>query len=137
MKARQMARKINAIFSLRFNWKKTYSPVRDSKKVEQLVKKKIVSGAENRGVNIQKQTSVAYGTQFWRQSQINWDGKLLGCCVNHFKDFGNVFSDGPLNLMEADQYGGIKDVLLGNKFPYEAAPCSLCAVFESLHPTPN
>ena len=122
VQAKQMARKMNAIFTSKPNWEDTNSPSKDSTNTSCI--KKIT--------HTQKQPLIIYCTQFWYQPQINWDGKLLGCCVNHFKDFGNVFSDGLDSLMASEKYRRTKDILLGKESPDSGSPCAFCPIFTRL-----
>ncbi|MFN3315474.1 MAG: SPASM domain-containing protein, partial [Raineya sp.] len=64
--------------------------------------------------------------QLWTAPQINWDGKLLGCCVNHFGDFGNVFDEGLDNLLQSEKYVYAKKMLLGEAPDRKDIPCSQC-----------
>jgi len=64
--------------------------------------------------------------QLWTAPQINWDGKLLGCCVNHFGDFGNVFEEGLDKLLQSEKYIYAKKMLLGEAPERKDIPCSAC-----------
>ncbi|NJK84455.1 MAG: hypothetical protein HC912_12370 [Saprospiraceae bacterium] len=64
--------------------------------------------------------------QLWTSPQVNWDGKLLGCCVNHFGDFGNVFEEGLPQLLQSERYVYAKQMLLGEKPARPDIPCTAC-----------
>jgi len=50
-------------------------------------------------------------SQLWRRPQINFDGRLLGCCVNHWSDFGNVLQHG----LETPKLACAKEMLQGKQ----------------------
>ena len=59
--------------------------------------------------------------------QINWDGRILGCCSNIFKGWnGNVFRDGLIASVNADDYINAVIDLMDNNSPDEDNPCALC-----------
>ena len=42
--------------------------------------------------------------QLWDAPQINWDGKILGCCRNFWGDFGgNAFTEGLFQSVNSGQ----------------------------------
>ena len=63
--------------------------------------------------------------------QINWDGRLLGCCCNFKHDFGvNVFEIGLENALKSDLYKKTMDILQG-KIPDDGTtPCSKCRKYK-------
>lgn len=67
-----------------------------------------------------KQTDVfsAYDTlcaQLWMAPQINWDGKFLGCCANHYPEFGdeNLFNVSLAEFMNRETVKNTKLMLTG------------------------
>lgn len=140
-KAEEMARQLKTIFSPRFNWDASYSPVRNPEETRREIGKSFIRKTLGGGVearrNVEKQPSVAYCTQFWCQPQINWDGRLLGCCVNHFRDYGNVFTGNLDELMAQEEYRITRDILLGKRVPDQSSPCFSCTFYEKLYPSFN
>ncbi len=71
--------------------------------------------------------------QLWDQPQINWDGKILGCCRNLMKDFGgNAFTDGLLESLNSEMINYARDMLLGSQNGRDDIPCTTCAVYLSM-----
>ena len=71
--------------------------------------------------------------QLWYYPQINWDGKVLGCCINKSIDFGgNVFEDGLLKCLNSENIKYARLMLLGKKEPKEGIPCSECQNYRGL-----
>ncbi|OIO64334.1 hypothetical protein AUJ68_06230 [Candidatus Woesearchaeota archaeon CG1_02_57_44] len=72
----------------------------------------------------------------WHSPQINWDGRLLGCCVNTWQDFGNVFSDGLSACMDSERYQHTKKMLQGKAGPRDDIPCVRCPRFAGISKHP-
>ena len=72
-------------------------------------------------------------SNYWCRSllaypQINWDGRLLGCCVVYRSDWGvNVFDKGLVETLNTDLYRKTFLALLkGEAPPYRRSPCYSC-----------
>lgn len=78
----------------------------------------------------------AYGSEMCYQTlfepQINYDGRLLGCCMLWDNDFGiNVFEEGLTNSLNSEKYLKMVYLLLGMDQRYEPTvikdiPCLYC-----------
>ena len=121
-KAKEMAHSLDMHFMTKLNWDLLYSPVRN----KDLVRK--ITGFASWMEHDEKTDGLYIDacTQFWTGPQINWDGKLLGCCVNHWGDFGNVFESGLKNCMKSEKYIYAKKMLLGKEELREDIPCRHC-----------
>lgn len=117
--AREMARRLNMRFDPKPNWDSSFSPVKDKEKV-----------LKETGMNVEK-THRPWCYQLWKQPQINWDGKLLGCCVNFWSDFGNAFEEGMEKTMDSEKFKYMKAMLLGAKPPRDDIPCLKCPVYRN------
>jgi MoaA/NifB/PqqE/SkfB family radical SAM enzyme len=126
--AKRMAKDLNMEFVAKLNWNTSYSPIRDKDYVKQEVGYASWSDYEQRFNRVY--TSYCY--QIWNSPQINWDGKLLGCCVNRKKDFGNVFDTGLKNCLKSEKYTYTKKMLKGKVKPREDIPCFDCPVFQRI-----
>jgi len=74
--------------------------------------------------------SFGYCTQLWNEPQINFDGKLLGCCVNISRPLGpNVFDVGLARALASEQLRYAKRMLLGEQPPRDDIPCTTCNVY--------
>ena len=68
----------------------------------------------------------------WKNPQINWDGRLYGCCANVFNEFGgNVFTDGLKKCMNLKLFRGTKKMLMGGKVA-QGSPCLNCWVYQDM-----
>ena len=61
--------------------------------------------------------------------QINWDGKLLGCCVNKSRSFGNVFQDGLSACLSDPAYQTFLSMVRGTCPPDADMPCLRCSAY--------
>lgn len=68
-------------------------------------------------------------TQLWKNPQINYDGKLLGCCVNYWGHFGKPKNWRLKNLIYGDKISKVKKSLLGKASMPGDSPCVSCDVY--------
>lgn len=133
--AKKMAKELDMGFVVKYNWNKTYSPVKD----KDFVRRETGYATQEEYARQNKSLSTPYCFQLWDSPQINWDGKLLGCCVNRKKDFGNVFADGLKSCLKSEKYTYVKKMLRGKVELREDTPCFYCPEFrkpvpETLNP---
>ena len=86
-----MARELGMKFRPALNYDPNYSPVRDLEAVRAATGMGAATRDEyERLYDGDYDESICH--QLWDVPQINWDGKLLGCCINIWGDFGgNAF----------------------------------------------
>lgn len=77
------------------------------------------------------------GTSFCRQlflaPQINWDGRLLGCCINTTKnDYGNVFKSGLKECIRSERYQYALAMLKGQRDARDDIVCTGCSVYKEM-----
>jgi hypothetical protein len=66
----------------------------------------------------------------WKQPQINWDGKVLGCCFNFWGDFGgNVFTDGLFESLNNEKINYAREMLTGRQGTRDDIPCATCELY--------
>ena len=71
--------------------------------------------------------------ELWYKPQVNWDGMLLGCCVNTYKNFGvNVFETGLEKAISSDMYANTKKMLQGKIPGIESSPCFYCRFYQQM-----
>ena len=118
-------------FVPRLSWDPDHSPVARS----ELVRIQTGLGAANRE-EYKEQRGVDYTrdicSQLWHAPVVNWDGKLLGCCVNYWGDFGsNAFTSGLKKSVDNPKMQRARKMLTGEEPPDPEIPCSTCHQFES------
>lgn len=125
--ARALAEELGMDFRPKLNHTPSFSPIKDKARVREVSG----LGAASRD-EFAKQKKRAYSrpcSQLWSSPQINWDGKLLGCCANKFGDFGNVFELGLRAALEGERYRYAKRMVLGLVPPREDIACVRCKVY--------
>ena len=130
-RAREMARELGMKFSPKLNHTPSVFPVKNS----QFVNLESGFGSVNRDEYRRKnkrEYSFPCG-QLWDNVQINWDGKLLGCCVNKWGDFGNVFEDGLEPTLQGERYVYAKQMILGLAPPRDDIPCTRCRKYQQMN----
>jgi hypothetical protein len=126
-RARELAAELNMRFYLKLSWDPDFSPVRD---VETL--------REEAGAATRDEYRERYGKdymhrichQLWDTPQINWDGKVLGCCRNFWGDFGgNALQDGLLHAINNEKIQHARAMLQGYAPAREDIPCTTCEIY--------
>lgn len=121
-KARNLAKELKMSFKLKFNYSPKKFPIRNPEYIAQEMGASTITEFEQKNRKLYSPACF----QLWSAPQINWDGKLLGCCVNHFGDFGNVFQEGLENLLQSEKYLYAKKMLLGEVPARADIPCVQC-----------
>lgn len=131
-KAREMAEKLGMLFWVKLSWDSSFSPIKDL----DLVRKQTKGGAASRSEYAEKKKSSyiqkSLCRQLWEQPQINWDGRVLGCCVNRWSDFGNAFEATLDSALDSDKMRYAKQMLMGEAEPIQDVPCTECAVYKRM-----
>lgn len=127
--ARQMAAALGMRFHPKLSWDEDLSPLQDVEFVKKETGLTIVSRKEYlkwHGLPYLSETC----KQLWDNPQINWDGKLLGCCRNFWGDFGgNAFTEGLIPALNHEKINYARDMLSGKKPMREDIPCTTCEVY--------
>lgn len=68
--------------------------------------------------------------------QINWNGEVLGCCVNKWKGLGNIKEYSLQEIFESATYQKMLRVLIGQESADDSIPCYYCPNLEKIkmHP---
>jgi hypothetical protein len=114
-------------FYVKLNWDGGFSPVRNEALIRQ------AAGAASRQ-EFEAKTSKDYiqgiCAQLWDGPQVNWNGRLLGCCRNFWGDFGgNAFGDGLVASLNHERMRYAREMLTGSAPPREDIPCTTCDVY--------
>lgn len=129
-KARQMAKSLDVRFNAKMNSDPSYSPVKNVEKVKKQLGLNYTTRHEH-----EIKRGYAFSVpchQMWQQPQINFDGKLLGCCINFKSDYGNVFEQGFLKTLKNEKFVYARKMLLGKKPPREDIPCVRCSKYHKI-----
>ena len=131
--ARRMAKALDMHFKAIFNYDLDYSPIIN----KEFVRKEVGAASIK---EYEQKTGTVYMPlclQLWSLPQINWDGRLLGCCSNQGIDFGNVFSAGLEKCLKQKRYLLAKRLLFHKVTPSPDIPCADCGSYKIIQSLPN
>lgn len=127
-----MARKYGMTTYYKVDWSGKYQP----KDVEMV---KRITGFDfqqkSKAFDLNSSNNNVFCQQMFFAPQINWDGRLLGCCTIFTKDWGvNVFEEGLEYSMNSGKYKNMLTMMLGGEKITGDLPCVGCrrySAFES------
>ena len=130
--ARKMAEKLGMEFRAKLNWDSKFSPIRNKEFVQAQTGMQSVTRDE-----FEKKYGHKYASsicqQLWDDPQINWDGKILGCCRNFWGDFGgNAFTDGLIESVNNSKIKYARRMLTGRSPPRDDIPCTTCEMYHAM-----
>lgn len=134
-KARATAKQLNMSFGLKLDWGDLYglsSPSPDSQSDE--VAKELGYASRTKFLQefgrpyFQKRSC----SQLWLDPQINSDGRVLGCCVNHWADFGNAFTNTIDQVFAGEKMTYAREMLMGKATARTDIPCSSCSHYKAV-----
>jgi len=135
--ARAMATERGMKFVTKLSWDAEYSPVRN----EALVRIETGTGAASRAEYRERSGSEYTRNichQLWRAPVLNWNGAMLGCCVNYWSDFGvNAFHSGLTEAMASPKLDYARRMLMGEAEAREDIPCSSCGQYAEIRKAGN
>jgi len=73
-----------------------------------------------------------YCRQLWDRPQVHTDGKVLGCCVNYWRDFGNALDDGLDAILNGERMDHARRMLEGTAEPRADIPCTTCGIYAEM-----
>ena len=133
--ARQMAAELNMSFFPKLSWGDLYgdefSPVKDSEKATKASGLPVSSRKEYKEKFGQAYLRDGTCRQLWNAPQINFDGKMLGCCVNHWGNFGDVFEEGFDEVLNGEKMNYARQMLMGKAPARDDIPCTSCTYYKS------
>jgi len=130
--ARRMARERGMDFVPRLSWDPDHSPVREAERVRRGTGLLAATREEYRERHGAEYTR-GICLQLWHAPVLNWDGRMLGCCVNHWGDFGsNAFEEGLAASLAHPRLEHARRMLMGRAEPRPEVPCTTCDHYAEL-----
>lgn len=84
--------------------------------------------------NILSKNQIPICNQLWIQPQINWDGRLLGCCCSTNNELNiNVFDTNLKKALNCKQMKYMRNVLKGKEKSVKNIACEKCIFFEEIY----
>lgn len=128
--ARALARELLMRFDLKLTWDEDHFAIRDKDHVRRELG---YASREEFRVRRGRDYVQQICHQLWDQPQINWDGKVLGCCRNFWGTFGgNAFQDGLLRVINGENMRHVRDMLLGRAVERPGIPCTSCDIYQNM-----
>jgi len=128
--AGEMAKKLGMSFFPKLSWENFY--VKDS-----IAKPERAPTREEFKNRFGKHYIRNLCTQLWTKPQINYDGKVLGCCVQYWGDFGNAFKEGLRESLNNEKIEYARQMLLGEEDSRQDIACSSCEVYLEMKESQN
>jgi MoaA/NifB/PqqE/SkfB family radical SAM enzyme len=130
--ARAMAEELGMVFCTKLNWDAKFSPIRNKEFVRAQTREEAITRDEFEQKYDRKYLSnICF--QLWDDPQINWDGKILGCCRNFWGDFdGNAFRDGLIESVNNEKMRYARKMLTGRAPPRDDIPCTTCDMYHAM-----
>jgi MoaA/NifB/PqqE/SkfB family radical SAM enzyme len=131
-RARELATSLGMAFHPKLTWDAKFSPVRDADLVKRETGLTFTTRAEYTEITGEIfLNSICH--QLWDNPQINWDGKILGCCRNFWGDFGgNAFTEGLSASLNNENIEYARGMLTGEKQARDGIPCTSCDIYRSM-----
>jgi hypothetical protein len=128
--ARALAAELGMKFFAKLSWDPDFSPVRDP---ERMMRETGLPAATRE--EFRQKSGVDYTQsicrQLWLEPQVNWDGKMLGCCRNFWGEFGgNAFTDGLQAAVNSEPMRYARRMLQGAEPPRADIPCTTCDLYK-------
>jgi len=131
--AKKLSKKLNMVFIPKLNFS-SFSPVINTAQVKKDAGLVAVSRIEYK--KLSKKDYKRPCCQLWYSPQVSWDGKVLGCCVNKWKTYGNAFIEGLKPVIESELYLKTLNVLRGLNTIDNSIPCYHCPTFKNIENSP-
>ncbi len=128
--ARAKAESLGMAFFPKLSWETGFSPVKD----REAVMRRTGMAASNSS-EFEQATKTPYMDsiceQMWQFPQINFDGRVLGCCANFWGEFGgDAFTD-LSSALNSEKIRYARAMLSGQAPAREDIPCSTCDAYKS------
>lgn len=131
--ARELARELNMIFSTKLSWDDLYIS-----SFPKITNADLIRKASGLGVSSRKEFRDKYNKEYlpncclklWNSPQINHDGRLLGCSVNYWDDYGNILDDGLSNCINSAKADEARKMLMGKIEGKDSIPCNHCKFYK-------
>jgi len=131
-RAKALARELDMDIYFKLSWDEKFSPPRDPEFIKRHTGLAATSRREYREQHGHKYLQKQMCAQLWRNPQINFDGKILGCCVNRWGDFGRTADWTLADALNNERLRHARLMLLGERAPRADVPCSTCSYYEDM-----
>lgn len=127
--ARRLAAELGMTLRLKLSWDEDFSPVRDPDQVKRTLGAPVATRSEFRerfGADYMHEIC----HQLWDMPQVNFDGRILGCCRNFWGEFGgNAFADGLEASLNSKPMNYARKMVRGQAPARDGIPCTTCDIY--------
>ena len=130
--AKEMAKNLNINITFSLPWgKNTFTP-KNPDFVTQETGLKFAS-VQKMEATTKKKYALNLCERMFSAPQINYDGKLLGCCILYKEYLGvNVFETGLEKALNSAEFLYSIGIIKGKYNPIDASPCTKCNEYDAL-----
>lgn len=132
--AKQMALKLGMEFHVKIAWD-NFSPVKNKDFIRKVLGMRVTSRDEYRKEYGKVYLAERGCSQMWIQPQINSDGRVLGCCMNHWGDYGNAFQEDFVGILNSEKMNYARAMLLHKAEERDDIPCVQCPWYKEMKMT--
>ncbi len=116
-------------FQVKLNWDSNFSPALVDEHYQIETGLKVATSTD-----FSKETGSPYLASkvcedLWKAPQINWDGRILGCCVNRWLPFGNLEGRSIQSALDSSAIASARRMLRGQAPASSETPCSTCQYY--------
>lgn len=123
--AKTLAKELGMTFAPKLNAVPDYSPIKNVGKV--------LADTGLPTARVRADWGRAMCNQLWLSPQVNWDGKIMGCCHNNWKDFGgNAFEDDLKQCLNNEKIAYARKMLTGEAPPRDGIACASCEFYSAM-----
>lgn len=132
LRAKQMAVELGMSISYTLDRREDFTPDNEAE-LMRITGLKSTRYSDNKARLVRSMKAVTCSQMVW-SPQINWDGRLLGCCYSYKRDWGeNVFDSDLRTVMNTDRYRKMIQFLFGGQGSLDAdTPCRICSQWENI-----
>lgn len=134
--ARKMAASLCMSFHVKLAWEDLYSDSFSPVQNAELIRKQTGLGVATREEYREK-----FGRDYvvrdccmnmWNAPQISYDGRVLGCSINYYSDYGNAFTDGLIESLNSEKIIHARLMLMGLGDERPDIPCHECKIYKEI-----
>lgn len=130
--AAALAKQLGMKFAVKLSWDEEFSPLQDEAGLRELLGQQAILSRRE----FEKRTGRTYiqdiCLQMWELPQVNWDGRMLGCCRNYWGEFGgNALKDGLHAAVNSEGMRYARSMLMGQVPERAEVPCTTCDIYLS------
>lgn len=127
-KAKALAKELGIPIHFKLNWDPSYEPVHREYLIEETGLKELTEAEYSATHKVSAFNSLC--EQMFIRPQVNWDGRLLGCCTRRYATFDvNVFEVGLIEAIRSPKYILNKECLMTvhpDKERFSSCTCYSC-----------